>query len=100
VPAKIRFVSFEPLIGPVGQINLSSIHWAIVGGESGRSARPIKEAWIDEIYEQCIFFDVTFFFKQWGAWGYDNKRRSKKENGREYRGQTWDDMPRSEAIQQ
>lgn len=95
VPAKIRFVSFEPLIGSVGTIDLSEVHWAIVGGESGRSARPIKEKWIDEIYEQCALHDVAFFFKQWGTWGEDNKRRSKKENGREYRGKTWNDMPGS-----
>jgi protein gp37 len=94
VPAAIRFISFEPLIGPVDKINLSGVHWAIVGGESGRWARPIKEAWVDEIYEQCAIYDVAFFFKQWGTWGSDNKRRSKKKNGREYRGQTWDDMPR------
>jgi protein gp37 len=98
VPAAIRFISFEPLIGPVGKVDLSGVHWVIVGGESGRSARPIKEAWIDEIYEQCATYDVAFFFKQWGTWGKDNKRRSKKENGREYRGQIWDDMPRSADL--
>jgi protein gp37 len=95
IPATIRFISFEPLIGPVGRINLSGIHWAIVGGESGRSARPIKEAWVDEIYNQCTAYRTAFFFKQWGTWGKDNKKRSKKENGREYRGKTWDDMPRA-----
>lgn len=98
VPAVIRFISFEPLIGPVGRVDLSGIHWAIVGGESGRSARPIKEVWIDEIYDQCVTQEVAFFFKQWGAWGKDNKRRSKKKNGRDYRGQTWDDMPQSVAA--
>lgn len=98
VPAAIRFISFEPLIGTVGDMDLSGIHWAIVGGESGKSARPIKEDWIDEIYEQCVDSDTTFFFKQWGTWGKDNKRRSKKANGREYRGQTWDDMPTAIGI--
>jgi protein gp37 len=93
VPAAIRFISFEPLIGAVGDIDLQDIHWAIVGGESGKSARPIKEAWIDEIYDQCADNNTAFFFKQWGTWGKDNKRRSKKANGREYRGQTWDYMP-------
>jgi protein gp37 len=92
-PAAIRFISFEPLIGPVGAVDLTDIHWAIVGGESGRSARPIKEEWIDEIYDKCEDFETAFFFKQWGTWGKDNKRRSKKANGREYRGRTWDDMP-------
>lgn len=98
VPAAIRFISFEPLIGTVGDMDLSGIHWAIVGGESGKSARPIKEDWIDEIYEQCVDSGTTFFFKQWGTWGKDNKRRSKKANGREYRGQTWDDMPTAIGI--
>ena len=93
VPAEIRFLSFEPLIGPVGQVDLSNIHWAIVGGESGRSARPIREEWIDEIHDQCAEYETAFFFKQWGTWGKDNKRRSKKANGREYRGRTWDEMP-------
>lgn len=95
VPATIRFISFEPLIGPVGVVNLSGIHWAIVGGESGRGARPIREEWIDAIYKQCVESDTAFFFKQWGAWGKDAKRRSKKANGREYRGKTWDEMPKS-----
>jgi protein gp37 len=93
VPSAIRFISFEPLIGPVGTLDLTNIHWAIVGGESGKGARPIKEAWVDEIYDQCLTYETAFFFKQWGAWGKDNKRRSKKANGRLYRGQTWDDMP-------
>lgn len=92
-PAAIRFISFEPLIGPVGKVRLSSIDWAIVGGESGHKARPIKEEWIDQIHEQCIAYDTAFFFKQWGAWGKDNQKRSKKANGRIYRGQTWDEMP-------
>jgi protein gp37 len=95
VPAAIRFISFEPLIAPVGKINLTEIDWAIVGGESGRAARPIREEWIDEIYDQCYFHDTAFFFKQWGTWGKDNKRRSKKANGRIYRGQEWDQMPKA-----
>ena len=93
VPAAIRFISFEPLIGPVGPGDLTNIQWASVGGESGRSARPIREEWIDDIHEQCLESGTAFFFKQWGTWGKDNKRRSKKENGREYRGKTWDEMP-------
>lgn len=94
VPATIRFISFEPLIGAVGEIDLQGIDWAIVGGESGRGARPIREEWIDEIYDQCVVNNTAFFFKQWGAWGKDNKRRSKKANGREYRGAHWDQMPK------
>lgn len=93
VPAAIRFISFEPLIGAVGAIDLNDIQWAIVGGESGKSARPIREDWIDEIYAQCLAAGTVFFFKQWGTWGKDNKKRSKKANGREYRGRIWDEMP-------
>ena len=93
IPAAVRFISFEPLIGPIGQANLSAIDWAIVGGESGPGARPMQEGWVDEIQKLCKKQDVTFFFKQWGAWGIDRKRRSKKQNGRRYQGRTWDDMP-------
>ena len=93
VPAVIRFISFEPLIGEVGEIDLSSIDWAIVGGESGPRARPIQEAWIDEIHSACLRDGTVLFFKQWGAWGKDSKKRPKKLNGRIYRGRTWDDMP-------
>ncbi len=98
VPAAIRFISFGPLIGPIGRVNLTGIHWAIVGGESGRAARPIREEWIDEIHTQCVRHHTAFFFKQWGTWGKDNRRRSKKANGREYRGRTWDEMPASAAA--
>lgn len=93
-PAKVRFISFEPLIDSVGPVNLIDIDWAIVGGESGSKARPIKEEWIDQIHEQCIRYSTAFFFKQWGSWGKDNQKRSKKANGREYRGRTWDEMPK------
>jgi protein gp37 len=93
VPAAIRFISFEPLIGCVGDVDLSSIDWAIVGGESGSNARPIKEEWIDRIYERCASSKTAFFFKQWGTWGKDNKKRSKRANGREYRGRIWNEMP-------
>lgn len=95
VPAAIRFISFEPLIGSVGAIDLRGIHWAIVGGESGKAARPIREEWIDEIYELCVRYRTAFFFKQWGTWGKDNKRRSKKANGRVYRERIWNDMPKA-----
>lgn len=97
-PAEIRFISFEPLIGSVGEVDLTDIHWAIVGGESGKSARPIREEWIDEIHHQCIRSGTAFFFKQWGTWGKDNKRRSKKANGREYRGKVWDEMPVTPSL--
>lgn len=93
IPAAVRFISFEPLIDSVGDVNLSKIHWAIVGGESGHRARPIRKEWIDEIYRQSRHYGTAFFFKQWGTWGSDNKRRSKKANGRLYRDQVWDEMP-------
>jgi protein gp37 len=93
VPATIRFISFEPLIDSVGAIDLKDIHWAIVGGESGSKARPIKEKWIDEIHDYCLQYQTAFFFKQWGTWGKDNKKRSKKLNGRLYKETTWDEMP-------
>lgn len=98
IPAAIRFVSFEPLIGSLGKIDLTDIDWAIVGGESGHKARPIKEKWIDEIHSNCQQYGTAFFFKQWGAWGKDNKKRSKKANGRHYRGRTWDEMPTVEQV--
>jgi protein gp37 len=85
-PAVVRFVSFEPLIGSVAGAELTGIHWAIVGGESGPRARPILEEWIDEIYERCEDEGVAFFFKQWGG-------PNKKAAGRVYRGRLWDELP-------
>ena len=67
VPAQIRFISFEPLIGPVGAVDLSGVSWAIVGGESGQHHRPIKPEWVREIRNQCKLQGVAFFFKQWGG---------------------------------
>lgn len=93
INASIRFISFEPLIGSVGKLNLSQIHWAIVGGESGKKARPIKKEWVEEIFSQCKQQKVAFFFKQWGTWGADEIKRSKKENGRIFRGKIWDEYP-------
>ncbi|MBC6437124.1 MAG: DUF5131 family protein [Rhodobacteraceae bacterium] len=93
IPAAIRFISFEPLIGPVGPVDLAGIDWVIVGGESGPRARPIREPWIDAIHDACQTSATAFFFKQWGAWGFDGKRRPKKQNGRTYRGQLWDELP-------
>ena len=98
VSAAVRFISFEPLIGPVGRIDLSGIHWAIVGGESGPGARPMQESWVDEVQGMCDLHETAFFFKQWGAWGKDGKRRPKKENGRIYRGRTWDEIPAVVAM--
>lgn len=93
VNAKIRFLSVEPLLEDVGRIDLSGIHWVIVGGESGHNARPMKPEWVEVIKKQCEYADVSFFFKQWGMWGLDGKKRAKKHNGREFNGRTWNEMP-------
>jgi protein gp37 len=87
-PAAVRFISFEPLIGSVGEVNLSNIQWAIVGGESGPKARPMDKSWVTEIFDACEHQGTAFFFKQWGG-------VNKKKTGREYNGQTWDEMPES-----
>jgi len=93
VDARIRFLSVEPLLEDIGILDLTGIHWVIVGGESGPKARPMKLEWIENVKEQCEEQGVQFFFKQWGGWGADGKRRSKKENGRLLKGKTWDNMP-------
>ena len=98
VSAAVRFISFEPLIGLVDRIDLSGIHWAIVGGESGPDARPMQESWVDEIQGICDLHETAFFFKQWGAWGKDGKRRPKKANGRIYLDRTRDEMPAVVAM--
>ena len=93
VKAHIRFLSVEPLLEDLGEINLHDIHWVIVGGESGPKARPMQPHWVENIRHQCDDAGVAFFFKQWGGWGADGKKRSKKENGRLLHGKTWDQMP-------
>jgi len=93
IDASVRFLSVEPLLEPLGEIDLTGIHWVIVGGESGHKARPIRQEWVDNIKQQCDALDVAFFFKQWGTWGVDGHKRSKKANGRKYRGRVWDAMP-------
>lgn len=95
IPARIRFLSVEPLLEDVGPLNLDGIHWVIVGGESGPKARPMKPEWADAVRDQCEAAGVAFFFKQWGQWGADGKRRSKKANGRELAGRTWDQYPKA-----
>lgn len=93
VDARIRFLSVEPLLQDIGALDLANIHWVIVGGESGPKARPMKLEWVENIRQQCDAQKVQFFFKQWGGWGADGKRRSKKANGRLLDGRTWDEMP-------
>jgi len=90
VPAAVRFLSIEPLLGPVGELDLDGVQWVIVGGESGHGARPIDVAWVTDIRDQCIDAGVAFFFKQWGG-------RTAKAGGRDLEGRTWDDMPATEA---
>ena len=93
IDAKIRFLSMEPLLEDLGILDLQSIHWVIVGGESGPHARPMRTDWVESIQDQCEKQKVAFFFKQWGGWGADGKRRAKKNNGRELKGRIFDEMP-------
>ena len=93
VPASIRFLSVEPLLEDVGVLNLKDIHWVIVGGESGPKARPMYSSWAQAVQHQCEAQEVAFFFKQWGGWGADGKKRAKGANGRVLEGRTWDEMP-------
>ncbi|MDR2923726.1 MAG: phage Gp37/Gp68 family protein [Treponema sp.] len=93
IPASIRFLSCEPLLEDLGQIDLSNINWVIVGGESGKRARPMKENWVLSIEEQAVLNDSAFFFKQWGAWGADGVKRSKYANGKLLKGEVKQRMP-------
>jgi len=98
IQAQVRFLSVEPLLEDVGAIDLEGIHWVIVGGESGHKARPMRKEWVDNVKRQCDRAEVAFFFKQWGAWGADGQKRSKKANGRIYRGKIYDSMPEVDAA--
>lgn len=93
VRAGVRFLSVEPLLEDLGPVDLSGIHWVIVGGESGAKARPMAPAWADNVRRQAQAQGVAFFFKQWGAWGADGVRRDKKRNGRDLSGRRWDEFP-------
>lgn len=84
--SKVKFLSCEPLIGPLNKLNLKKIDWVIVGGESGHKPRPMDVDWVLDIQEQCKKANVAFFFKQWGG-------RNKKAAGRELNGRTYDEMP-------
>jgi protein gp37 len=85
-PAAVRFLSIEPLLEDLGRIDLTGIHWVIVGGESGPAYRPIGKSWVESILEQCVAANVPFFFKQWGGY-------PKKKAGRELNDRTYDQMP-------
>ncbi len=86
VPACVRFVSFEPLLGPIIDPNLAGIHWAIVGGESGPRARPMQEWWVEQLHDSCQQQGVVFFFKQWGG-------KRKKRSGRVFKDRIWNGYP-------
>ncbi len=89
-PASVRFLSIEPLIGPMGKLNLTGIDWVIVGGESGPGARPIETEWVREVRDQCVESGVAFFFKQWGG-------PRPKSGGRELDGREWSQFPHPPA---
>ena len=84
--ASVRFLSIEPMLGPVGKLDLDGIHWVIVGGESGPGFRPIKTEWVEEVRDQCVAANVAFFFKQWGG-------IRAKSGGRIIDGRIWDQFP-------
>lgn len=89
--ARVKFLSCEPLIGPLSNLNLFGIDWVIVGGESGHKPRPMDPDWVLDIQEQCQQSNVAFFFKQWGG-------KNKKKAGRELNGKTYDEMPEIELL--
>jgi protein gp37 len=91
VPAAVRFLSVEPLLGPIQRLPLDGIHWVIVGGESGPNHRPLDPDWVRGIRDQCLAADVPFFFKQWGG-------RTSKSGGRMLDGRQWDQMPELVAV--
>jgi protein gp37 len=91
VPAAVRFLSLEPLLGPLPNLSLDGIDWVIVGGESGPGARPVNLAWVTDIRDRCTSAAVPFFFKQWGG-------RTPKAGGRDLEGRTWDEMPGAVPI--
>lgn len=90
--ARIRFLSLEPLLGPLPSLDLDGIDWVIVGGESGPGARPIDSEWVLDIRNQCLTAEVPFFFKQWGG-------VNKKRTGRLLEGRTWNEMPITPDMQ-
>jgi len=89
--AHVKFLSLEPLLGPLRRLKLRGIDWVIVGGKSGPGARPIDPAWVTDIRDQCLRAGVAFFFKQWGG-------AQKKRTGRELEGRTWDELPDLVAL--
>jgi protein gp37 len=98
IKARIRFLSIEPLIDDVGLLDLTDIHWVIVGGESGNKARPMNPEWAYNVQKQCIEQNVAFFFKQWGSWGVDGIKRNKKSNGRLLLNKEWNEEPKMAIV--
>ena len=98
IDARIHFLSCEPLLEDIGELNLENIQWIIVGGESGFLARPMKEEWILNIREQASQHNIPFFFKQWGTWGQDGTKRNKKANGKLLQGKIIQQMPEIKTI--
>jgi protein gp37 len=88
VPAAVRFLSIDPLLGPIPDLPLDGIHWVIVGGESGGGRRPMAPEWVRQIRDRCLAAGVPFFFKQWGG-------RTPRAGGRVLDGRTWDEIPRT-----
>lgn len=91
VPSAVRFISIEPLLGPMGCMDMENINWVIVGGESGPRARPMDPTWVREIRDQCVKNRIPFFFKQWGG-------VQKKKNGRILDDRIWDELPKGNII--
>ena len=97
INARVKFLSCEPVLEDLGCLDLSGIHWVIVGGESGAKGRPMKPEWVMSLKAQCERYDTALFFKQWGTRGADGVKRSKKSNGRVLSGRTWDARPTDEG---
>jgi protein gp37 len=89
--AAVKFISFEPLIGPITKVKIKGVDWVIVGGESGPKARPIDEEWVIRIRDICLSSRIPFFFKQWGG-------VRKKENGRSLQGKIWNEWPNVVSV--
>ena len=98
VPARVRFLSVEPLLEDLGPLDLDGIGWVLVGGESSPAARPMRPEWALAVRDRCRVAGVAFLFKQWGAWGADGVRRDKKANGRWLAGRLWDERPESSGA--
>ncbi len=91
IPATVKFLSVEPMIGAIDKLPLEKIDWVILGGESGFNSRPLSKSWVISVRNQCIRANVPFFFKQWGG-------VNKKKNGRELDGEVWDEQPKQQKL--